>query len=79
MGPIAEQFDPSADITRADSLKACVRDADALVVMTALPELAGVDWRALQPARRLVVDGCLGVDREVVEDAGWVYRGLARA
>ena len=77
--PAAEQFDQPAGVTRADSLEACVRDADAVAVMSALPELASVDWKALQPARRLVVDGCLGVDREVVEKAGWAYRGLARA
>ena len=77
--PAAEQFDQPAGVTRADSLEACVRDADAVAVMSALPELASVDWKTLQPARRLVVDGCLGVDREVVEEAGWAYRGLARA
>ena len=59
--------------------EASVEDADALAVMTALPQLSDVDWRALRPARRLVIDGCMGVDRRAAEDAGWTYRGLAGA
>ena len=75
--PAAEPFAPPKGLTRARSLEACVKGADALAVMTALPDLAGVDWPSLEPARRLVVDGCMGVDRKVVEAAGWEYRGLA--
>jgi len=54
-------------------------EADALIVLTALPELASTDWRALVPARRLVVDACMGVDRGKIESAGWTYRGFAVA
>jgi len=75
--PEAEAFEPSLGVTRVPSLEACVRDADALVVMTALPQLADTDWSTLRPTRRLVVDGCRGVDRVAVEAAGWSYRGLA--
>ncbi len=75
--PAAESFTPPKGLTRARSLEACVKGADALAVMTALPDLAGVDWPSLEPARRLVVDGCMGVDRKAVEAAGWEYRGLA--
>ena len=76
--PAAEPFDPPAGFTRAASFEASVEDADALAVMTALPQLADVDWRKLRPARRLVIDGCMGVDRDAAESAGWSYRGLAR-
>jgi UDPglucose 6-dehydrogenase len=77
--PAAEPFEPSPGFTRAPSLQASVEGADALAVMTALPQLGEVDWRALRPARRLVIDGCMGVDRRAVEGAGWSYRGLAGA
>jgi len=75
--PAAEGFEPPSGVTRVRSLEACVQEADALAVMTALPQLEDVDWRRLRPARRLVVDGCMGVDREAAEAAGWTYRGLA--
>lgn len=77
--PTAEEFDPPSGVTRAASLEDCVDAADALAVLTALPELADVDWGSLRPARRLVVDGCMGVDRGEVEAADWHYWGLARA
>lgn len=77
--PAAEYFEPPSGVTRVESLEACVHEVDALAVMTALPQLEHVDWRLLRPARRLVVDGCMGVDREAAEAAGWTYRGLAGA
>jgi UDPglucose 6-dehydrogenase len=77
--PAAEAFEPPYGLTRVGSLEACAQDADALAVMTALPQLAEIDWSRLQPARRLVVDGCMGVDRVAAEAAGWTYRGLAIA
>jgi UDPglucose 6-dehydrogenase len=77
--PAAEPFDLPSGVTRSPSLEACGRGADALMVMTAHPELGDIDWRGLRPARRLVVDGCMGVDREAAEAAGWTYRGLAVA
>lgn len=75
--PAAEAFEQPSGVERVETLDECVRDADALAIMTALPQLAHVDWHALQPARRILVDGCMGVDRGVVEAAGWSYRGLA--
>jgi UDPglucose 6-dehydrogenase len=75
--PLADVFEPPAGFTRAPSLEVCTRNADAVAVMTALPELVNVDWAALRPARRLVIDGCMGVDRRSAEAAGWRYRGLA--
>jgi UDPglucose 6-dehydrogenase len=74
--PAAEVFDPPEGLVRAASLEDAVEGADALAVMTALPELAQVDWAALSPAGRVLVDGCLAVDRAAVEGAGWRYFGL---
>jgi UDPglucose 6-dehydrogenase len=76
--PAAEPFDPPAGFTRAASLEESVEGADALAVMTALPQLENVDWGKLRPAHRLVIDGCMAVDRDAAESAGWSYRGLAR-
>lgn len=77
--PAAEPFELPAGLTRASSLEACVQGTDALAVLTALPELSDIDWSSLRPARRLVIDGCMGIDRAAVEAAGWTYRGLAPA
>jgi UDPglucose 6-dehydrogenase len=77
--PAADELEARAGLARAGSLEACVEEADALAVMTALPQLREVDWSRLRPRRRLVVDGCMGVDRVAAEGAGWTYRGLAGA
>jgi UDPglucose 6-dehydrogenase len=74
--PAAEPFELPRGMLRTSSLEACVQGADALAVLTALPELEEVDWRSLRPDRRIVVDGCGGVDRRAVESAGWIYRGI---
>lgn len=75
--PVAEEVEPRAGFRRAATLADAVRDADAVAVMTALPELPQVRWKELAPARRLVVDGCMALERRTVEAAGWTYRGLA--
>jgi UDPglucose 6-dehydrogenase len=74
--PLAESFGPPAGFTRAPSLESCVDGADALAAMTAVPEMASINWADLRPARRLVVDGCMGIDRRAVEAAGWTYHGM---
>jgi UDPglucose 6-dehydrogenase len=75
--PNAEAFQLPPGVTRAQTFEESVHEADAVVVLTALRQLAEVKWSSLNPARRIVVDGCMGIDREVVEAAGWTYRGLA--
>jgi UDPglucose 6-dehydrogenase len=76
-------WDPSAeDVThpplrRAPSLSACVEGSDALVVLTALPELARVDWAGLRPKQAVVIDATGVVDRGAAERGGWAYRGLS--
>lgn len=84
-GARVSAWDPSADqvderrsgLTRAASLQECVREADALAILTALPELTTVDWNDLHPAARIVVDTCGVVDRGAAESAGWIYRGFS--
>jgi UDPglucose 6-dehydrogenase len=77
--PLAEEFDGLAGFTRVDSLEASVMGVDALVVLTALPELREVDWSGLRPVNRLVIDVCSVVDAEAAAAAGWSYRGLVPA
>jgi UDPglucose 6-dehydrogenase len=75
--PAAEDFEQTG-LQRVPSFEASVAGADALVVMTDLPELAAVDWSALAPAAKVVIDGCMAVDRTAAETAGWTYFGLKR-
>ena len=51
--PAAESFDPPPRFSRSDSLQACVEGADALVVLTAHPEL---DVQHVVDEAPLVVD-----------------------
>ena len=71
--PTADAFEPPAGFSRASSLEACAKNADALAVMTALPELANIDWATLHPARRLVIDGCMGVGRKSAEAPAHIW------
>jgi UDPglucose 6-dehydrogenase len=75
--PAAEPLDEKG-VTRVGSLDECARDADAVAILTALPELRAVDWGALQPRERLLVDVCSVADRAAAESAGWRYRGFPR-
>lgn len=74
--PAAEPFEPEPGVTRVASLEECARDADAVAILTALPELRVVDWSALEPRQRLLVDVCAVVDRAAAERTGWSYRGF---
>lgn len=74
--PAAEPFEPEPGVSRVASLEECVRDADAVAILTGLPELRTVDWGALEPRQRLIVDVCAIADRAAAEHAGWSYRGF---
>jgi len=76
--PAAEAFAPGPGVTRAATLEDAVRGADALAVLTALPELRAVDLSALEPRRRVLVDVCGGTNRLETESAGWRVRSFPR-
>jgi nucleotide sugar dehydrogenase len=76
--PLAEEFEPEGFV-RERSLDVAVAGADALLVLTSLPELREVQWESLAPRRRLVIDAALGVNASAARAAGWTYRGLAAA
>ena len=75
--PAADDFDVPG-VERTTTFPACVDGADAVVVMTDLPDLEELDWASLTPAGRIVVDGCMAVNRAAAEAAGWTYFGLGR-
>ncbi|HVW16635.1 MAG TPA: nucleotide sugar dehydrogenase [Solirubrobacteraceae bacterium] len=58
----------------------CVRDADAVVLVTEWDEFRTLDWGevAAAMAGRLVVDGRNALDQAVVEAAGLTYEGIGR-
>ncbi|MER6408643.1 UDP binding domain-containing protein [Streptomyces viridosporus] len=74
--PVAEALPDDVPARRTATLADAVRDADALLVAAALPELGGADWAALRPADRLVVDGCGALDPAALSVAGWRCLGL---
>jgi UDPglucose 6-dehydrogenase len=59
-------------VTRAESVEAAVRDADAVVVATEWPAFASLDWHVLAPlmAGDLVLDGRRIVDAAAAARAG---------
>lgn len=83
-GADVRAYDPHAEeigrldhgFQRVASLREAADDADALVILTALPELADLDWYQLAPRQRLVIDGCGALNPQRLVDVGWAYRGL---
>jgi UDPglucose 6-dehydrogenase len=64
----------------ADGALECVRDADAVVLVTEWPEFSELDWGAVADAMAgtLVVDGRNVLDPDAVRDARLVYEGIGR-
>ncbi|MEX0675261.1 MAG: UDP-glucose/GDP-mannose dehydrogenase family protein [Gaiellaceae bacterium] len=80
-------WDPVADARAAmPSLRQCdtpleaVAGADAAVIVTEWPQLAGEDWPALAGAMRrpLLLDGRNFLDPEEARRAGFLYEGMGR-
>jgi UDPglucose 6-dehydrogenase len=80
-------WDPVADARVAmPSLRQCdtpleaVAGADAAVIVTEWPQLAGEDWPALAAAMRrpLLLDGRNFLDPEAARHAGFLYEGMGR-
>ena len=80
--PIAEEEARNliGGVRFADGALDCVRDADAVVLVTEWEEFRSLDWReaAEVMAGKVVVDGRNALDPEAVRSAGLVYEGIGR-
>src|SRR3954470_16921357 len=65
----------------AKDAMACVRDADAVVLVTEWEEFKDLDWAevAQRMGGTLVIDGRNALDRAAVRAAGLVYEGIGRS
>jgi UDPglucose 6-dehydrogenase len=88
-GATVSAFDPVAEeearklihgVEFAESALDCVRDADAVVLVTEWKEFKDLDWREVAGAMagRLIVDGRNALDPEVIHAAGLDYEGIGR-
>ena len=64
----------------AGSALDCVRDADAVVLVTEWPEFGELDWSAVAEAMRgtVVIDGRNALDQQALAAAGLRYEGVGR-
>src|SRR3954449_9713304 len=88
-GATVSAFDPVAEeearkliqgVEFAESALDCVRDADAVVLVTEWKEFKDLDWREVAGAMagRLIVDGRNALDPEAIHAAGLDYEGIGR-
>jgi UDPglucose 6-dehydrogenase len=88
-GATVSAFDPVAEeearklihgVEFAESALECVRDADAVVLVTEWKEFKELDWREVAGAMagRLIVDGRNALDPEAIHAAGLDYEGIGR-
>src|SRR5256885_7383047 len=88
-GAFVTAYDPVAEeearkliqgVEFATSALECVRDADAVVLVTEWTEFKDLDWREVAGAMsgRLMVDGRNALDPEVIREAGLDYEGIGR-
>src|SRR3954467_6764321 len=82
-------FDPIAEeearklihgVEFANDALDCVRDADAVVLVTEWQEFKDLDWREVADAMggRLIVDGRNALDADTITGAGLEYEGIGR-
>jgi UDPglucose 6-dehydrogenase len=78
--PIA-RADGLQGVVQVESVEQAVEGADAVVLVTAWPELADVDWAALAPRMRsaVLVDGRNMLDPATMRAAGFEYDAIGRA
>jgi UDPglucose 6-dehydrogenase len=88
-GAFVTAYDPVAEeearkliqgVEFATSALECVRDADAVVLVTEWKEFKDLDWREVAGAMsgRLMVDGRNALDPGVIREAGLDYEGIGR-
>jgi UDPglucose 6-dehydrogenase len=68
-------------LEQRDSVEEALDGADAAVLVTEWPQLAGLDWGALAGRMRnaLLIDGRNMLDPDAMRQAGWAYEGIGRA
>jgi UDPglucose 6-dehydrogenase len=78
--PVAEARQAMPSLRQCDTPLEAVAGADAAVIVTEWPQLAGEDWRALAAAMRrpLLLDGRNFLDPEEARAAGFLYEGMGR-
>ena len=88
-GAVVRAFDPVAEeearklihgVEFATSPLDCVRDADAVVLVTEWSEFRELDWSEVRDAMagRLIVDGRNALDADAIRGAGLDYEGIGR-
>lgn len=76
---LAPQAHADLDATYDDKLQASIKGADAVIVATAHKEFINLDPETLRDAGvSIVIDGRNRLDKEAIESAGMVYRGIGR-
>src|SRR3954452_8170204 len=81
--PIAEEEARQRVVSGAEfatSALDCIRDADAVVLVTEWREFKELDWREVADAMagRLLIDGRNALDAEAIQAAGLRYEGIGR-
>jgi UDPglucose 6-dehydrogenase len=79
--PVSRAWTPLAPPPEVcDTPLEALKDADAVVVVTAWPDFRALDWRAAAQAMRgrHVLDGPNVLDAQTVRDAGLIYEGTGR-
>jgi UDPglucose 6-dehydrogenase len=78
--PLVESHPALEGVVMEESLLDAVRDADAAVIVTEWPELAGLASEEVREAMRtpLIVDGRNLLDPETARAAGFEYEGIGR-
>ena len=78
--PVVRDLDGLAGVQIAPSAQTALAGADACVIVTEWPEIAGLDWQQLAPtmARPVVIDGRNALDPVAMTRAGFSYEGIGR-
>jgi len=63
-----------------EDAEACVRGADAVVLVTEWPEILALDWARVRSLMRgdVLVDGRNALDPATMVAAGFAYEGIGR-
>jgi UDPglucose 6-dehydrogenase len=78
-----DAYDPMAEpcgLSRASTLGGAVEGKDALILLTPWPEFRKADWTHLAGLMKtpIIVDTKNYLNREELEEAGFIYKGFGR-